>query len=36
MLILLTFQTAYNVPQLEKKPTEVVWRPARGHLLEVC
>lgn len=27
--------TAYNVPQLEKKPTEVVQRPARGYLLQV-
>lgn len=27
---------AFNVPQLEKKPTEVVQRPARGHLLQVC
>ena len=26
---------AYNVPQLEKKPTEIVRRPERGHLLQV-
>ena len=30
-----TSSTVYNVPQLEKKPTEPVQRPARGHLLQV-
>ena len=29
------FTAAYNVPQLEKKPTEIVRRPERGHLLQV-
>ena len=29
------FLTAYNVPDLEKKPTATVIRPLRGHLSTV-
>lgn len=34
IIVLIISAEVYNVPQLEKKPTKVVQRPARGHLLQ--
>lgn len=35
LMLILISATVHNVPQLEKKPTELVQRPPRGHLLQV-